>query len=53
MEDNIERRGICGEVATHCIGVGTVLPICDNLVCYQASVDLVSKIKNEITPEGH
>ena len=49
--DEILRCNICGEFATHTLGVTGVLELCDNVVCYQATVYKVNealKVQGEV-----
>ena len=50
MEDTV-RCGICGEPATHFFGRHETLPVCDNIVCQQATLDEVNRLLEEAAAE--
>lgn len=50
MEES-PRCVICGENATHALGTGDNLDLCNNLVCYQAAVELIKEKLEEAKGE--
>lgn len=43
MNEELPRCNICGEYSTHTLGVSEALTLCDNIVCYHASIQLIEE----------
>lgn len=41
-EIEMDLCGICGEPATHYFGNAGTLPVCENVVCQQATLDKIN-----------
>ena len=43
MEDDCPRCEVCGEYAQRTLGIGGVLFLCNNVVCYHVAVKLIKE----------